>query len=510
MSTIRFLAVSAFAALAAGCSVGDGSKLETIQVVQNLTTYLQGGEELQAKAYTCVPSTLTLVGKFTKGDVGNFSSRARWTSSNPAVVKVTNVGDPLNDGSGSVYLIGGILLPQAPGDAVVSADYLGKSAELPVTVKAVDNIQVLPADAKVVPRSFQQYSVRATLDGVPTDVTSSALLSFVEPVEDTQDFATIGSQAQLQVVTGIAAGGPFTVKADFGVPCTFDLTTSVTVADIPSGGLKLAFEDADGLRDGKMLQGTGQQLRLRAEFGDGTFQNLSTQIGSAYGYDVDGDGTCELLLEDPGTTAAPNPPAPVSFGTFLTGANGLSAVRRAGAGTVATKICASFGSTPDPDGTGPEIANNGTVSNTLDLSVIESALSTIAITASEPCTDPATLGCTPLSTTPPDPTAPVIKGGELLQLNAFGTFANGDQQNITKSVTWSSNDTRVANIVNGLTATAGVVVTLADFETADRCKTLDECTVTITGTWTNGTAETTDDVTQTIDVKIQRADDDPK
>ena len=87
MSMMKKTFVVCAAALIAACSgVGDGNKLETLRIAQDLTK--AAGEETSVKAFTCLPTGLILVGQFSKGDAGNFSSRARWSSDDETVVKV--------------------------------------------------------------------------------------------------------------------------------------------------------------------------------------------------------------------------------------------------------------------------------------------------------------------------------------------------------------------------------------------------------------------------------------
>lgn len=518
MSKNRFVAVMAVAALSAGCSgIGDGSKIETIRIVESVTRADVAATEIQA--YTCVPTNLTLVGEFTRGDIGNFSSRATWTSSNPDVLRVTNFGDPVGDETDDVFLAGGVLLPQAVSDTpvTITADYLGLRAEVDVVIDAPTNLRIVPSKATIVPTSFQQFVVRAQLGGVDTDITASAGLRFATPDDEVALLSVESTNTGVNVnVTGVEEG-TLALQTDFDVPCAVAPTgpATVTVKEIPPGGLALDFEEGF---TGQLAEGTSQLLRLTARFNDdnmdgdladeGEFQDLSRQFNSFFGNDVDGDGICELRLEDPGTTEAPNPPSPIVFGGILTGANIVATVVDADSDdSDPFLICAAFGSSADTDGDGPDVADNGVVSNNLTLTVLDRALETLTIEASDPCVTPETTFCTPLATTP-DPLAPTIVSGELLQLDATGTFEGAYVQNITKNVTWSVSNTQLASVVNGVNASAGIVVTARDFERVEGCEGLDECLLTVTATWGASTSVTTDDTAETIDIVIQRSPDD--
>lgn len=529
MFKTRILALSACALLSVGCSgIGDGSKLETIRIVQSPTQPNTAATEVDA--FTCVRSSLTVVGEFTRGDIGNFSNRVVWSSDNEAVLRVTNVNEPVGDDSDDVFLIGGVLLPQMASDmpVTISAEYLGLRAEVQVTVKEATEVRIEPAIARILPNTTQRYVVRAKLDGVDTDVTSLNTLSFVEANDEVAllDTTTVG------VVRGVAVDpDPLFLQADPGVPCpaleTVESQAQAIVADAV-GDLVLDFEE--GFESGQLAEGTSQFLQLRALFGDfvddngnavpdgdqddeGEFQDLSNQFGVNFGYDADGDNLCELRLED---TAVGD--APLLFNTSLTGVlSGLSLITAdldEVPGNVTTKICADFGGSNATTGTDPQPAMNGVLSNTRDLTVIDAPLVSLALSASDPC-DPDVGTCEPLDDQR-DLTLPGIsvKSGDLLRIDAVGTFDFFDgmgiayTQNVNKNANFSSSEPLLANVVTGGSRNAGVVVTTPDLDSVEACEGEPSCPVTITVTWTFGTSDTTDDVVETIDVMIERADDD--
>lgn len=510
-------ATVALALLAAACSgIGNGSKLESIRISQDLSK--EAGEETSVKAFTCLPSPLVLIGTFSKGDVGDFAFRAHWTSDDESVVKVANYRDPVPDGSGDVFLRGGVLLAQdtdVERSTVVRAEYLGLTASMPVTVKPSENLRIIPGVARIIPDSAKSFVVRAKLDGVDTDVTSSATLKFVE--EDVEDIATVGEEAQLQLVRGVSAGGPLTLKASFDAPCASAPSAEVRVQDIPENGLVLDYEK--GFTD-QLAERTSELLQLKVVFGDfngdgdtddeGESQRLDSfdsQANTLYGYDRDDDGQCELLLEDKGTEEDPLPPTALSFGSLLSGLNVMAALSDDDTDSRTTKICASFGAKADPDGDGPETTTNGTLSNVLPLTIRDVTLAAngIALAVSDPC-DPETSisGCEPLDPAP-DPTAPVVDEGTILLIKAQGTFADGYTQEITRNVIFTSDQPKLAAVGGG-----GVLVTAADItavNTTECPKTNTSCTATITATWQGASSETTDDVVKTLTVTVNAVPD---
>lgn len=510
-------AIVALALLASGCSgIGDGSKLETLRIAQDLS--LEAGEETSVKTFTCLASPLVLVGTFSKGDAGDFAFRAHWTSDDETVVKVANRGDPVEGRPGEIFLRGGVLLAQpttVERTTTVRAEYLGLTASMQVVVKPIENLRIIPAVSRVVPESASKYVVRAKLDGVETDVTRLSELFFVEPEEETDEIATVGEEAQLQIVRGVAPGGPLTLKARFDAPCANAPTAEVRVQDIPADGLVLAYEQGFGPQ---IAERTAELLRLRVVFGDfngdtdtddeGEFQRLDgfdSQTNTLYGYDRDDDGQCELLLEDQGTTADPNPPTALTFGSLLTGLNTMVSLADEDTVNRSTTICASFGAKSDPDGDGPLAVTNGFLSNVLPLEIVDATLADdgIELAVSDPC-NPELTECEPLDPAP-DPIAPEIDEGTILLIKAQGTFVGGYTQDITKNVTFSSNQPRLVAVGAG-----GVMATASDISALDEdvCPTpTTACSATITATWTRTSIETEVNETATIVVTVKAVPD---
>lgn len=529
MSTTRFLVLSVCALLSVGCSgIGDGSKIESIRIVQSATQPDVVATDVEA--FTCVRSSLTLVGEFTRGDLGNFSSRAKWTSSKPDVLRVTNFNEPVGDGTGEIFLIGGVLLPQTVDSVevvTISAEYLGLHAEVDVTVNPVESARFVPAIASIVPGSTLQYAVRATFDGVETDITALTTLSFVQE----NDEVAFLDPSVAGLVVGVAADpAPMRLKADPGVPCPAleGLEAPLTVAEPDATDpLQLAFEKGfdggeivDGIKTGELAEGTSQFLRLYArfqpkaedeDFSDASrFQALGQQLRSGFGYDVDRDGICELREEGAAPEGAT---APVIFNNgFVSGLVGLGLMTATIdsdddadeiGGNETTLICADFGGT---DATDDQVAENGYRSNPLSLTVVDVPLTGLTLGASDPC-DP-TLGlCVPLDDQR-DLTVPRVTGGDLLRIDALGTFEGGYTQKVNTNVGFASSTPLLASVVTGVSSNAGVVATATDLDSVEGCENLASCTATITVTWTKNTADTADDTVETIELIVERADGD--
>lgn len=147
------LAVLAFAfAGLAGCnSIGDGSTIEKLEIVPALgaaqiVPFEQGGTY---KLLQCMRDELVALATFTNGTRVNFSNRTTWSSSDAAVVQVSNgdipavlvTGNPVDDGSfyesSSVNYVPGTVVPLGtPGQsAVVTARFASLSASINLEIR---------------------------------------------------------------------------------------------------------------------------------------------------------------------------------------------------------------------------------------------------------------------------------------------------------------------------------------------------------------------------------------
>lgn len=159
-----------------GCDLGEGSKLETLEIVS------ASGATITPpyRVYQCFRDRLQVFGRFTNGDVGNFSAngRAIWSSSNPNIVRVLNDSEQNTravilgkfDNIGGSFYTAGVLVPRNAGSATVTASFLGLSASMDVVVSA-PGLTIAPvpigsasAGAATGVGFANQFTVRATLD----------------------------------------------------------------------------------------------------------------------------------------------------------------------------------------------------------------------------------------------------------------------------------------------------------------------------------------------------------
>jgi hypothetical protein len=386
------------------------------------------------------------------------------------------------------------------------------------------------------------------------------------PNEEVAVFSTSSGQNVVTGVKAQGAGdAPFTVKATFEAPCAGAPSTSVRVEDIAPGGLKIGYEK--GFENGRLAESSSEFMTLTANFADGSTQDLSQQVRTRFDYDRDGDGICEVTHEQTGTndsdtvaacadgvdndgdgkTDFPDDPgcddaadkdelddAPVAFSGLLTGLNLMFANADDNHRDVKTLVCATFGAESqsastdpdlaacedtvdndddgqidmaDPDCTSPDDdneANEGTLSDTLPVRVMDRPLKSFITTATDPC-KPEETGCTPLD--PLDQDNLHIKAGQIIRFLAKGTFLRPDapantayEQDITKDVVWvlsvEDEDAKFtpAVIVSGRSLVAGTMSTLKQFTGVAGCEDQPICKIHVKATWTGGDSDEDNDV----------------
>lgn len=412
------------AALVAACdSVGDGNSLKELRLVPSGQSPLESYAE--TRVYECFRSQLVLYGFFDDGSGGAISGGTlyrrdvKWTSSNPNVVRVSNVDEePIpggEEGAPPRYYPDGYLTPVAASDepVTITAEYLGLTTSIQVTVGTPTDFKLEPANARIAPMSTQGFVLSAKLDGIERALTEGAAYEFVE---DNDEVAMLSFTATgAPVVIGVGAGGPLTLRASFDA-CPQVLEASVSVAEIQS--LQLAHEEGFS---GELVQGTSERVKVMADFGDGPEQDLTGQ--SAY------DSADASLV------------APAGNGILLATAAGN-----------AVEVKAVFGRLDDGDedhneeGETPGIASNG-----LPITVVAGTLTDFSIA----------------------PESATIEGLKTQQFTATGVFDNGARtQPITRHVAWDAVDVidgqeadaddaqTVAAVGTGVSPSAGLAVSL--------------------------------------------------
>lgn len=218
------------------------------------------------RAFTCLNTGLSLFIGFSDGSTGDFSLRATYSSSNPAVARVSNGEIAVPGQAGSVYGRGTIL-PTAVGTATITVQYLTFTRTIDVVVSDPQNLRVVPATANLAARSLLDLAVFADLDGLETSIDSQVTWAFVNP---NADVATISSASG--TITGVAAGNPLTARASLP-GCTLSADASVTVANLQSLALTREFGD-----NANLILGTSERIIATGTLDNGATQDLSNQV----------------------------------------------------------------------------------------------------------------------------------------------------------------------------------------------------------------------------------------
>ncbi|WP_169577559.1 Ig-like domain-containing protein [Sinimarinibacterium sp. CAU 1509] len=381
-------------ALLSACDIqgiGHGNRIETLTIQKATATGLFGNSD--NTAYLCFSDKLVAVGTFTDGGQADYSSRGHWTSSNPAVIKVSN-GDIQLPTDETLAFASGSIIPVAEGTATISVDFVGLHASYDVTVKPIESLTLNQSSITLAPETSTALSLSAQVAGYEINATNAAAWSF-----DTPDDAVASIGAGTGKVTAIAVGGPLTARAELPLCPSYvaaqGLTATVNVAVPESLSLEREFTDAP---NGELVVGTTEALKVAAHFADGNSQDLSLQV----------------------PVSSDNVDAVVSLGVLP---NYVSAPA-AGQANLTAVYGGDDGINTEGDTDPPEVS-----SNVLSLTAVERTLDSISIT-------PKNSRVTALGT---------------IQLEAIGSYDNGAAtQPVTRSVTWASSDTSIVTAGSGL------------------------------------------------------------
>lgn len=413
--------------LLAGCSnVGDGNKPESLRIV----LVNQGTEVVEGVTlYRCTRSSLVLLAQFTNGGFGNYSNRARWSSDNPAVVRVSNFDEPV-PGDDDQFFVHGTITPvlagaSLPADpaartATIRAEYLGLTASIDVTLEDPTDLRLLPENQTLAPESLQVYTVTGKIDDVELSLNSNVSFALAE---ENDEVATLNENTA--IITAVAPGAePLQLNASFDVACpTPTLSVPVPVAAIDT--LELRREEGFS---GELVDDTTELYRAVARFADGSEQNLTGQARTLF------------------RSATPTVANFIGSGTLLAIAPG------------STELKVEFGTQPDEEENEPG-------------SVVASAPQTLTVVAPL---------LTAISVTPETATIDALT---TQAFRAVGTYDDQRTQDITRHVVWSSSDATKVTISGGVSLNAGIAVS----------RTNEAATVTLTAgnTATNPTVSDT-------------------
>jgi hypothetical protein len=440
---LRFLAAAALAGLAAGCGntgIGSGSRLESLKIVK-LTGILGTTDN---RVFVCFRDALQVQGTFTEGIVGDFSTRAHWTSSNPAVVQVSNGDIHVPNDDVNVF-VQGTLIPNAVGTARITASYIGLTASYDVVVKKANSVKVTLLAPTMGPNTFNQAQALGDFDGYTVDVSGAAQWSLVstavtpddedgDGVVDTSDsclgtpagttvdaagcpiesLVTIAEfngliHADKVIPSPIVAAAKFLtcpdVSAAVNDPGSTNSTAPLNVATPDSLSLEREF----GGVDGNLIIGFSDKLKITSHFADGNTQDMSVQSH----LNIDPITVVALYTTSPNIVKALDPP-----------------------GTATITACYD----PQPtENDGDPLTTEDAATSCVDTDVnkiLSNAISLSSVTGT-------------LNSFTIDPQNPSITGLGTQQFHAIGSFDAGAQtMDITRHVVWASADPLVTLVSN--------------------------------------------------------------
>ncbi|EIT69441.1 MULTISPECIES: Ig-like domain-containing protein [Hydrocarboniphaga] len=451
-SLMAVFAASAGALALGACNgVGDGNSLDRIHIVPaEFSTTLEGIQEqyTDVDAYQCAPRSLSLFGTFTRGDddIGDFTTRADWSSDNPAVARVSN-GDIASPIDSTLMLGKGVIVPGSVGETTIRANYLDLQATITVKVGTPTDFTITPANPYLTLHSRQGLQLMAKLGGVETNLTAVGGTQLVKaafnPVNDTLAKVVVSSSVPVVTALGVT-GSPLTLELTLPY-CNQVVSTTVNVA-VPES-LTLTHEEGF---NGELIVNTNELLTLKANFGEGIEpQDLTSQAAFSRTNDsTDSDAASRL-----------------SVGT------GIVTALKAGAAVPVRAACCAI----DLNGDGDQADEGETAaytSNALSITPVAGDLTSFTIA----------------------PMTPTVVSGETQQFTAQGTFDNGARtQPITRQVTWSSDDRTVAAFPSG--SPIGLMQSAANLTETDTAEITATPNTSIDGTTVTAPIKTTVTIT---------------
>ncbi len=380
---------------------------------------------------------------FSDGTTQDVTGTATWKSSSSSIASITTSG---------------FATAKNVGTTNITASFESVSNSKPLTVNAanLNSISIQPSSGSVAQGTKIQLAAIGTFnDGGTRDITHQANWSVSDPsvvnIGATNGFA-FGTAPGLVTITATLGSTtdsvPFTVTGAKIV----SISLAPSVAIVPIGGH--THFSATGVFDDSSTQDISMSSAWNSTNpGVATVGSTSGTYGSATGLSS-GSATINAVFNYAGSSAAGSAQLNVSTATLtsisLSPNSGLvapgSALQFIATGTFSdgtkqsmgpsvnwsssdtnmatvTTAGAAFGQSP---GVVTITATSGSVSGTASLVVESAALSSIQVT--------------PQKTSVPN----TIQ----VQFKAAGTFANGDTQDLTTAVTWTSSSSSIATISN--------------------------------------------------------------
>src|ERR1700735_2504680 len=381
----------------------------------------------------------TATGTFSDNSTQNLSSSVTWTSQAAGVATIAAGGSATAVGTGTSQI-------QATSGA------LSGSTILTVTSATLVSVAVTPANPSIVKGQTEQFTAAGTF----SDNSTQNLTGSVAWTSQTPGVVTITAGG---LATGLATGTSKIEAASGAIDGTTNLT--VTAPTLTSITVTPA--------DPSILKGQTEQFTATGTFSDHSTQNLTgtatwtsqttavatiaagglatgVKAGTSKIQAASGgvSGSTTLTVTAPSLVSIAVTPANPSIakgtkeqftatGTFSDNStqNLTGSVTWSSATTSVATISASGLAAGGGGGTSKNQDTSGAVNGSTTLTVSAATLESIAVT----------------------PANPSIAKGTTKQFTATGTFSDSSTQNLTSTVTWSSQTTSVATIAAGGLAT---------------------------------------------------------
>ena len=383
-------AALASAVLFSACgNVGDGNGPTSLEL-------FVGGDSESGEMFRCQINTPSAVLSFSDGTASNFASRATWSTSNPAVLEVSNGDYPAADDQ---FFVNGVVLPIAPGTATLTVNYLDFEDSIEVTVSETD-LSVTPKNQTLIQGQSVFMSATGLLHGesalLAADFSSLGQWSVVGE-EDDSSASTIDSDTGLLSAREEAQGVD---RVEFHIDfCDTTVATDVTVLNQTLESIELVSADD---RDSELAAfsvppDASYALRAIGTFSGGFTQDMTSRVAIV----VDDEDVGFSGLRGTGVI------------TSLVEAGGLSA-----------QITATY----DPDS---EVEGDETVTPAVTMNVLDVTL------------DPNSLDIQPKDA--------LMLQGSSLAYSVSGDFSGADGDitwDLTRDVVWASDEPTLASLLN--------------------------------------------------------------
>ncbi len=511
----------------AGCDgVGNGSAPDpnSVKEFEKIGGTSLLGTDKRYTVYTCLPETLQYGISYTNGGGReNFANRAKWTSSDNTVLRVTNVGDPAfpaatdpATGKPLFFQVGGRLIPLKEGTAVIKADFYGitlshlYTVENPVGLR-VQAVGAFKPDTKSIKLAHSTV-MNALLSGKVNGTEIDLGFALDKWAFDTPDETV----AKLEAASVVGVNVRALEKTS---------TAALRLRPIMQVCPKDSTDAADQLRYTNLVANAYLDVDVAAATGlvvDREFDTMPNgNILAVVDPTKSKTGLSSELLRvwttfdaarterelDVSSLSILNSPQ-----SFLYAKSSNTDVILPGAGARSSGILAVNTAKAETGVTPPETSAPVTID--------------FCLSAAPPADDPATPDVNESTTAPitcrtaqadpltffvkkktlesidVTPTSPVDLVALLSQqFRATGTFTDGTQQDLTRHVNWTSSQPLKATIVNGVVAGAGLLRSLFvdNVDEDSSTPSLDQRTVKVTADIDTATVTKTREVTVILD-----------